>query len=227
MFDKFKRKEKINKTGIKPQRSSVAQDPKARNLKTDNRLILSFMIVLNLVLTSILGVWVYSFSDNQFQAGKGILEKTILLEEKVNQAGSNLDESLEDYKMRFDNIDKEVRKLWDLSNKKNKNSIISLKGKMNESQEDLTKLTKKLDTIGAKFRAQNLEAKGLKNSLRVLQLEFEKINSSLSQQSLEDRINELESSVKAIDSSRTKINGFILKLRSRIDKIERENSNSN
>ena len=114
------------KTGIKAQRSNTSIRSKMRIFKTSNRILLTFLVILNLLMTIILGVWIYSFYDNQFQTGKGLQDRILSIESNLEKGDDSLQEIVEDIDVHLDLLDNEVRKLWDLSNKRNRNSILEI-----------------------------------------------------------------------------------------------------
>ena len=113
---------KTNKPDIKPLRSEVFSNFKRNN--AGGGLLMIYLIgTINLIGVILLATWFFNTSGNQQEAGQGLIQRLSILEEKIeNQINinkelvSSLDEDVE-----F--INKEIRKLWDLSNKKNRRNI--------------------------------------------------------------------------------------------------------
>ena len=213
------------KTGIKPQRSNTSIRSKIRIFKTSNRILLTFLVILNLVMTITLGVWIYSFYDNQFQTGKGLQDRILSIESNLEKGDDSLQEIVEDIDVHLDLLDNEVRKLWDLSNKRNKNSILEIENYLDQVKETVSSIHKSLNTNSAKLRTKELEIKSLNKSLRELKTSFVKFSSSNPQDKFFIRLKDIEGSIDAINGSRIQMNKRLINLSERIDKIELENLN--
>jgi chromosome segregation ATPase len=213
------------KTGIKPQRSNTSIRSKIRIFKTSNRILLTFLVILNLVMTITLGVWIYSFYDNQFQTGKGLQDRILSIESNLKEGDDSLQEIIEDIDVHLDLLDNEVRKLWDLSNKRNRNSILEIQNYLDQVKETVSSIRKSLNTNSAKLRTKELEIKSLNKSLRELKTSFVKFSSSNPQDKFFIRLKDIEGSIDAINGSRIQMNKRLINLSERIDKIELENLN--
>jgi chromosome segregation ATPase len=213
------------KTGIKAQRSNTSIRSKMRIFKTSNRILLTFLVILNLVMTIILGVWIYSFYDNQFQTGKGLQDRILSIESNLEKGDDSLQEIVEDIDVHLDLLDNEVRKLWDLSNKRNRNSILEIQNYLDQVKETVSSIRKSLNTNSAKLRTKELEIKSLNKSLRELKTSFVKFSSSNPQDKFFIRLKDIEGSIDAINGSRIQMNKRLINLSERIDKIELENLN--
>jgi len=213
------------KTGIKAQRSNTSIRSKMRIFKTSNRILLTFLVILNLLMTIILGVWIYSFYDNQFQTGKGLQDRILSIESNLEKGDDSLQEIVEDIDVHLDLLDNEVRKLWDLSNKRNRNSILEIQNYLDQVKETVSSIRKSLNTNSAKLRTKELEIKSLNKSLRELKTSFVKFSSSNPQDKFFIRLKDIEGSIDAINGSRIQMNKRLINLSERIDKIELENLN--
>ena len=213
------------KTGIKAQRSNTSIRSKMRIFKTSNRILLTFLVILNLLMTIILGVWIYSFYDNQFQTGKGLQDRILSIESNLEKGDDSLQEIVEDIDVHLDLLDNEVRKLWDLSNKRNRNSILEIQNYLDQVKETVSSIRKSLNTNSAKLRTKELEIKSLNKSLRELKTSFVKFSSSNPQDKFFIRLKDIEGSIDAINGSRIQMNKRLINLSERINKIELENLN--
>lgn len=213
------------KTGIKAQRSNTSIRSKMRIFKTSNRILLTFLVILNLLMTIILGVWIYSFYDNQFQTGKGLQDRILSIESNLEKGDDSLQEIVEDIDIHLDLLDNEVRKLWDLSNKRNRNSILEIQNYLDQVKETVSSIRKSLNTNSAKLRTKELEIKSLNKSLRELKTSFVKFSSSNPQDKFFIRLKDIEGSIDAINGSRIQMNKRLINLSERVDKIELENLN--
>ena len=216
-----------NNIGIKAERTKDPQALRKRTIKTSNKMIVTFMVFINFILTVFLAIWIYSFSDNQFQAGKGLIEKISLIENQMKEERLFFKDNFKNIDVHLNLIDKEVRKLWDLSNKKNKTSIALIKNQIEIVNKGILEFEDILNGLSAKFRTRDLEAKGFNKSINNLKKNFNKLSSDLSKESNNKRIDSLEASIKAIDGFRVKINKGLFDIRTRMDEVELDASERN
>ena len=125
---------------IKPERSNVVSSRGKKGIGGSSLLFISFLSLLNLGGLVILGLWFFNTSDYQQETGENFSERINSLEESVNTSKElNTEEfsSLED-KDKF--LDKQIRLLWDLSNKRNKRDITNIKAQLNEIEDKVKSL---------------------------------------------------------------------------------------
>ena len=90
----------------------------------------------------VLFLWFFNTSGNQQQAGQNFVERISLLEETSEITQDQLDEFRGELDDDLKFVNKEIRKLWDLSNKRNRKNIsanLNSIEKLNESLEDISK----------------------------------------------------------------------------------------
>lgn len=208
------------KTGIKPQRSKGAAEFSQRSIKVSGRMMMTYLVVLNLVVSLFLVFWIYSFSDNQTETGQNLIDKINIFETQLLNDSLSLKQNNEESQTKFKTIDKEIRKLWDLSNKKNKLAIVGLTENLNSMKESLDSVEKNLLAIQAKNRTRNLELKGLLNALDEINIKLAKLSSTQDITAIESQISDIELSIESIDSYRVQINNKFLELQSKIDRIQ-------
>ena len=125
---------------IKPERSTVVSSKGKKGVGGSSILFVSFLSLLNLGGLVILGLWFFNNSDYQQETGENFSERIGSLEESVltsKEASAESFASLED-KDKF--LDRQVRLLWDLSNKRNKRDITNIKAQLKEIEESFTSL---------------------------------------------------------------------------------------
>lgn len=109
---------------------------------------------------------------------------------------------------------REIRKLWDLSNKGNKKRITALEDKFESIEDSINEiLTQSQDIrlISKEFAKSISDIKS-----RVARLD----SSSLSSSDYEIRIKELEEATKSMDSFRRQTNQSLIKLRKDLEEFE-------
>ena len=121
---------------------SATKDGDSQINKSSSGLFLGIVFVL--LLTGILGLslWVSELSKASNSINSKVESRLLILEEQLQLADSTSTESLSDINAQLQFLDKEIRKLWDLSNKRNKVKIAEL-------NEDIEKQTNALKELAA------------------------------------------------------------------------------
>ena len=214
-----------NNQDIKPVRSEAVSNRGQRRVKGGSMLFSSTITIVNTIGIVLLGLWFFNTSGSQQQAGKSFIERISMLEENISIQSSKVDDLIETNSQDLKFINKEIRKLWDLSNKKNRKSISQNLNSIESIEGTLGALDKEYKTLSAKQRSLNLE-------LAKLEKMQEKLSESLDIQSpfpegedLEDRLADLEEATKSMDLYRTQVNQSILSLKEKLNDLELELTN--
>ena len=107
---------------IKPVRPEASSSREKRRIKGGSFLFSSMITILNLIGLIVLFLWFFNTSGNQQQAGQNFIERICILEESYTSQEALMQE-LKDVDSDLKFVNKEVRKLWDLSNKRNRKNI--------------------------------------------------------------------------------------------------------
>ena len=210
---------------IKPERSNVVSSKGKKGIGGSSLLFVSFLSLLNLGGLVILGLWFFNNSDYQQETGENFSERIGSLEESVltsKEASVQSFASLED-KDKF--LDRQVRLLWDLSNKRNKRDITTIKAKLKEIEESFDALKGQMSPISAKQRASDLEIAKLEKSLEKLRTSLTDLSAE-SNIDFEKRIKNQEEAISSIDAFRRQINSNILSLQKQMDELRKDLNNS-
>ena len=214
-----------NNQDIKPVRSEAVSNRGQRRVKGGSMLFSSTITIVNTIGIVLLGLWFFNTSGSQQQAGQSFIERISMLEENISIQSTKVDDLIETNSQDLKFINKEIRKLWDLSNKKNRKSISQNLNSIESIEETLGALDKEYKTLSAKQRSLNLE-------LAKLEKMQEKLSESLDIQSpfpegedLEDRLADLEEATKSMDLYRTQVNQSILSLKEKLNDLELELTN--
>ena len=214
-----------NNQDIKPVRSEAVSNRGQRRVKGGSMLFSSTITIVNTIGIVLLGLWFFNTSGSQQQAGKSFIERISMLEENISAQSSKVDDLIETNSQDLKFINKEIRKLWDLSNKKNRKSISQNLNSIESIEDTLGTLDKEYKTLSAKQRSLNLE-------LAKLEKIQEKLGESLNLESpfsggedLEDRLADLEEATKSMDLYRTQVNQSILSLKEKLNDLELELTN--
>ena len=184
-------------------------------------------IVFCLILFGILGlsIWVTEISKSSEKANSKFESRLSILEEQLQLADSTSTEFLTDINTQLQFLDKEIRKLWDLSNKRNKVNISKLTKEIDKhsfalKEIALTQTNDQKNIINIKNQSQKLL-----DSVREL--------TQLSQDNLEvqNKIDELsksflllEETVQAFDAYRRQNNEMLQEIQLEISSINNQNT---
>jgi len=121
---------------------SATKDGDSQINKSSSGLFLGIVFVLLLMGILGLSLWVSELSKASNSINSKVESRLLILEEQLQLADSTSTESLSDINSQLQFLDKEIRKLWDLSNKRNKVKIAEL-------NEDFEKQTNALKELAA------------------------------------------------------------------------------
>ena len=155
--------------------------------------------------------WFYSGLNQQQDNLNSMNSRLISIEESFQTQSNNADEKvgsiLQDIKL----LNSEVRKLWDLSNKKNKKNISLLENKVNEITEATNSAAQDYLQINASLESLNKSMFDLEG--RIAKLSALELNSS----SYEKKFDDLAEAIDAIDAYRLQINQRLLAIDERLN----------
>ena len=145
------------------------------------------------------------------------------MEQQVQQSVQSSEVTVETLSDDLKEVNREIRKLWDLSNKRNKKRIATLEDQLKAIDSSITEIFTQSQEI-------RLISKEFSKSISDIKTRVAKIDtSSLSSSDYEIRIKELEEAIDSMDSFRRQTNQSIIKLKDELSKVisEAESSESN
>jgi len=214
-----KSKEEDNQD-IKPVRSEAVSNRGQRRVKGGSMLFSSTITIVNTIGIILLGFWFFNTSGSQQQAGKSFIERISMLEENISIQSNKVDDLIETTSQELKFINKEIRKLWDLSNKKNRKSISQNLNSIESIEETLESLDKEYKTLSAKQRSLNLELAKLEKMQEKVSQSLDMVNPSSQDDDIEERLADLEEATKSMDLYRTQVNQSILSLKEKLNDLE-------
>ena len=214
-----KSKEEDNQD-IKPVRSEAVSNRGKRRVKGGSMLFSSTITIVNTIGIILLGFWFFNTSGSQQQAGKSFIERISMLEENISIQSNKVDDLIETTSQELKFINKEIRKLWDLSNKKNRKSISQNLNSIESIEETLESLDKEYKTLSAKQRSFNLELAKLEKMQEKVSQSLDMVNPSSQDDDIEERLADLEEATKSMDLYRTQVNQSILSLKEKLNDLE-------
>ena len=200
---------------------SASKEEQTIGNKNSSGLFLGVVFVLLLCGILALSLWVSEISRSSNEINDLVESRLSILEEQLQLADSTSTEFLSDINTQLQFLDKEIRKLWDLSNKRNKVNISKL-------TLDLNKQSNLLKSIAA---TQTNDQKNIQDIVSQLE-RLGQATKSLSQLSEKNSITEsklielnkslllLEETVQAFDTYRKQNNELMQELQLEISSIK-------
>ena len=189
--------------------------------KSSSGLFLGIVFVLLLIGILALSLWVSELSKTSNSVNSKVESRLLILEEQLQLADSTSTEFLSDINTQLQFLDKEIRKLWDLSNKRNKVNISKL-------TKDVSKHTVALKEIAATQTNDQTNINSIKNESQKLrsaidelsQANKENLNAQNKIAELNKSILLLEETVQAFDAYRRQNNEMLQEMQLKISSIE-------
>ena len=184
-------------------------------------LLVGFIYVL--VFMSILFLWIWQTfeTENDKSLLNTIDERLNLIEEQINIVDETNNDTITDISSSIQFLDKEVRKLWDLSNKRNKVNIQKLSDQAIKIEEILQKLQTDVDSNQTNLlKMRNSIETNMKN-IENLGLSEEDLNSlRMDISSIDTQLMLLDDTVQALNNYKNQLNQTILEIQTQISSSE-------
>ena len=161
-----------------------------------------YLIVAGIVLATF--AWTFFGISSQQENLVKINNRLITLEENVQSSSDSSEENIETLLADLKVINREIRKLWDLSNKKNKKDISVLSEQNKVISDEIFEIQNNSSSNSQSLKNIEISLKDLK--LRLARLSSFELNSS----TYSDRLVELEEAILSIDAYRKQTNQSIL-----------------
>ena len=210
----------MNSSDIKPVRSEALDNRKKRNIGGSSLLFISLLGLINLGGLVILGLWFFNASGYQQETGQSFVQRISFLEEEISSIKAVNKESIDSLEEQTKFIDKEIRKLWDLSNKRNRKNIDSLTIQLSEVKTSFETLFKSNNSILAKQRARALEIAKLEKVQADLKVKLTNLNALSESADINEKLKSQEDSIAAFDAYRKQVNRALLELEEKLDKLQ-------
>ena len=210
----------MNSSDIKPVRSEALDNRKKRNIGGSSLLFISLLGLINLGGLVILGLWFFNASGYQQETGQSFVQRISFLEEEISSMKAVNEESIGSLEEQTKFIDKEIRKLWDLSNKRNRKDIDSLTIQLIEVKASFEKLFKSNNSILAKQRARALEIAKLEKVQADLKIKLTNLNALSESSDISEKLKSQEEAIAAFDAYRKQVNRTLLELEERFDELQ-------
>ena len=204
---------------------SATKDGDSNLNKSSSGLFLGIVFVLLLIGILALSLWVSELSKASSNVNSKVESRLSILEEQLQLADSTSTEFLSDINTQLQFLDKEIRKLWDLSNKRNKVNIAKL-------TQDISKHSTALKEIAMTQTNDQTNINAIKNESQKLRVALDELSRANKENlSAQNKINELnksvlllEETVQAFDAYRRQNNEMLQEMQLKISSIENQTS---
>ena len=195
--------------------------PSYLNRSSKGGLLVGFIYVVAFMSILFLAIWQTFESEYNKSSMQLVDERLSLIEEQINIVDETNNNSMTDITSSIQFLDKEIRKLWDLSNKRNKVNIEKLTNQVNKINELLISLEN--DVKDNQTSLKNVRTDISNNSIEINELglsneDLISLKSSLS--NIDTQLILLDDSVQALNNYKNQLNQVILEIQTQISNIE-------
>lgn len=195
---------------IRPDKTSPAYLKKTKS----GGLFVGFLYVLLFMSIFSLGMW-QSFESSSTEAKiKTNEDRLAIIEEQMNIADEVNNDSLTDISSSIQFLDKEIRKLWDLSNKRNKVNISKLLATTAEIEASITQINESLDKYKIDLSSNTKKIDKLEPSLSNIN------DIQLTLKTIETQLILVDDSVQALNNYKKQLNQSILEIQTEISALK-------
>tara|TARA_B100001939_G_scaffold331737_1_gene330104 strand:+ start:96 stop:722 length:627 start_codon:yes stop_codon:yes gene_type:complete len=195
---------------IRPDKTSPAYLKKTKS----GGLFVGFLYVLLFMSILGLGIW-QSFESSYTEAKIRTNEDRLaIIEEQMNIADEVNNDSLTDISSSIQFLDKEVRKLWDLSNKRNKVNISKLLASTAEIEASITRINESLNVYKIDLSSNTKKIKELELSVDDIE------DMQLTLKTIETQLILVDDSVQALNSYKKQLNQSILEIQTELSALQ-------
>ena len=195
---------------IRPDKTSPAYLKKTKS----GGLFVGFLYVLLFMSILGLGIWQSfqsSYTDAKIKTNEARLA---IIEEQMNIADEVNNDSLTDISSSIQFLDKEVRKLWDLSNKRNKVNISKLLASTAEIEASIIQINESLDKYKTDLSSNTKKINKLEPSLSNID------DIKLTLKTIETQLILVDDSVQALNNYKKQLNQSILEIQTEISTLQ-------
>ena len=184
-------------------------------------LLRGFIYVIAFMSILFLAIWQTFESENNKSSMKLVDERLSLIEEQINIVDETNNDSMTDITSSIQFLDKEIRKLWDLSNKRNKVDIQKLTEQTNEIENLLLTIRNDIE-INQKnlLSTQDSVSKNIKKIDDLGLSSEDLISLKLSLNNIDTQLILLDDSVQALNNYRNQLNQVILEIQTQISSVQ-------
>ena len=184
-------------------------------------LLVGFIYVIAFMSILFLAIWQTFESENNKSSMNLIDERLSLIEEQINIVDETNNDSMTDITSSIQFLDKEIRKLWDLSNKRNKVDIQKLTDQTAEIEKLLLVVKSDIENNQKNLLSVQEDVANNIEKIQDLGLSSEDLAAlKFSLSNIDTQLILLDDSVQALNNYRNQLNQVILEIQTQISSVQ-------
>ena len=197
------------------------KSPSYLKRSSEGGLLVGFIYVITFLSILFLIIWQTFESESNKANEQMINERLLLIEDQLSIVDETNNDSITDISSSIQFLDKEIRKLWDLSNKRNKVNIQNLTKQTTDIENLISRVEEDIKTNQEQLKIieKNLNT----NITKVIDLEItaEELETyKLNLNNIDTQLILLEDSVQALNNYKNQLNQVILEIQTEITIIQ-------
>ena len=188
----------------------------------------SFIFLLVLIGIFAIAYWQYTEAKYIDKSMLDLDNRLIVLEDQLKLVDEINNDSLTGISANIQFLDKEIRKLWDLSNKRNKVNIAALQKNQDSLMVDLSIATKSVSNIDNDLKSIKSEITSLKKLSDKNSMTLENLSNYEEKIKLiETQLFFIEDNIQALENYKKQINQVLLEIQTDLIQISDNNTKAN
>ena len=188
---------------------------------SEGGLLVGFIYVLTFLSILFLIIWQAFESESNKVNEQMINERLLLIEDQLSIVDETNNDSITDISSSIQFLDKEIRKLWDLSNKRNKVNIQNLTTQTAEIENLLYKIEEDIKSNQDQLKVIEKNLNNNITKIKNLELTAEELSAyKLNLNNIDTQLILLEDSVQALNNYKNQLNQVILEIQTEITIIQ-------
>jgi|TARA_B000000437_G_scaffold41392_1_gene28740 hypothetical protein len=188
----------------------------------------SFIFLLVLIGIFAIAYWQYTEAKYIDKSMLDLDNRLMVLEDQLKLVDEINNDSLTGISANIQFLDKEIRKLWDLSNKRNKVNIAALQKNQDSLMVDLSIATKSVSDIGSDLKFIKSEITSLKQLSDENSMTLENLSNYEEKIKLiETQLFFIEDNIQALENYKKQINQVLLEIQTDLIQISDNNTKAN
>ena len=184
-------------------------------------LLIGFIYVAVFMSILFLAIWQTFESESNKSSMTLIDERLSLIEEQINIVDETNNDSMTDITSSIQFLDKEIRKLWDLSNKRNKINIQKLSNQTSEIEKLLGLIEKDINDNKKNLNLMKNNINLNMTKLNDLELSAnDLVNIKMNLNNINTQLILLDDSVQALNNYKNQLNQVILELQTEVSNMQ-------
>ena len=206
---------------MKPNLKIEKKPPAYLKRSNSGGLLIGFIYVAVFMSILFLAIWQTFESESNKSSMTLIDERLSLIEEQINIVDETNNDSMTDITSSIQFLDKEIRKLWDLSNKRNKVNIQKLSNQTSEIEKLLGLIEKDINDNKKNLNLMKNNINLNMTKLNDLELSAnDLVNIKMNLNNINTQLILLDDSVQALNNYKNQLNQVILELQTEVSNMQ-------